>query len=97
MTRERVEVEYWVLRVRRYKSGPNAGHRVRYSDMGAADKLIALSLIDNGTLCILPDGCIAEPVEGYSKEVDADVRRETLARDNPREDYRVVLTTPLAT
>lgn len=96
MAAERNAIEYWVLRVRRYKKGPLAGHRVRYHDMTLTDQLLTMALVDKGSLCILPDGCLAEPVEGYTLETDADVRREKLARDNPGEDYRVVLTTPLA-
>jgi hypothetical protein len=50
-----------------------------------------MALVNRGTYAQLPDGSIAEPVEQCSTEHAAHEARERLKRDNPREDYRVII------
>ena len=53
--------------------------------------LATTALIASGQLALLPDDSIAEPVEVFTRELDAHAHREKLMRDNPGSDYRVIL------
>ena len=58
------------------------------TDTSKADVMV---LVDNGKLAVLPDGCIAEPVEVFDNdEESAHAYREVLRRKHPAEDFRVV-------
>lgn len=78
-------VEFWVMRVLLHQ-----GRRVQLDMMTPGACVATLALINTGDLAMLPDGCIAEPVEVFDTELDARAHREKLLRDNPGADYRVV-------
>jgi hypothetical protein len=74
-------VEYWVMRVVLHHGRPRT----------PLAEIATMALVNRGTYAQLPDGSIAEPVEQCSTEHAAHEARERLKRDNPREDYRVII------
>lgn len=49
------------------------------------------ALIAAGSLAMLPDGSICEPVEVFEDEEAAHAYRLALLKKHPREDFRVIL------
>lgn len=78
--------EYWVMRVMLHQGRP-----VKYEQMDLLTNLSTRALVSAGDLAMLPDGSIAEPVEVFDDEMAAHAHREKLRRDNPREDFRVII------
>lgn len=89
-TQQTPDAEYVVVRVVQ-----KDGRDVRLSDMNLLTRLSTLALIEGGVLALLPDGRLAKPVEGFTREVFAHERRVQLRRDNPGVDFRVLLTAPI--
>jgi len=85
-----VKAEFWVMRVLLH---PGAHRPVTLGDMEAKAAVATLALVATGDLCCLPDGCIAEPVEVFTSELDARAHRVALRSDCPGEDFRIVLNT----
>lgn len=85
--------EYWVMRVMLHQ-----GKRVQLSlDFMTAPAMAAtVALINLGEYALLPDNSIAEPVQGFDEECDSHALREKLARENPAEEFRVVMTMDVA-
>lgn len=81
-------IEFWVMRVLMHPGTWNPE-----SDVGRA---IAAN-VERGALAVLPDGCIAEPVEVFAEELDAHEHAAKLKHDSrditgtATEDYRVIL------
>lgn len=70
--------------------GP-ANRPVRLEHLQAEDSERATRLITAGDLACLPDGCIAEPMEVFRTQQEAEEHMLKLARDNPGQEYRVTL------
>ena len=74
-------VEFWVMRV-----------VVHYrNDGGALPDVGTLAALNTNAYALHPDGHIMEPIEVWSTEHEAHEHRAKLMRDNPGEDYRVIL------
>lgn len=82
-----VKPEYWVMRVL-YHNGAQLS-----LDAASALPIAAQvqSCIERGTLALLADSVIAEPVEVFDSELDARAHREQLLRQHPTTDFRVIL------
>ena len=81
-------VEYWVMRVLLHESG-----RPLQMDMLAPGVRIATrACVETGTLAMLPDGSICEPVEVFDVEEMAHEHRSKLQGEHKGADFRVVLT-----
>jgi hypothetical protein len=59
--------------------------------MSPGASVATLALVNTGDLAMLPDGAIVEPMEVFAIEEDAHAMREKCMRENPSEDFRVVL------
>jgi hypothetical protein len=68
---------------------------VQLSMMTPGAYVATLALITAGSLAMLPDGSICEPVEVFDHEPAAHEHRAQLAEKHPREDFRVVMNTDL--
>ncbi len=67
---------------------------VVYDDCSPAVKIAVGAALALDKLCILPDGCIAEPVEvfdGVDGQVNAFARMANEQRAHPHEAYTVVM------
>lgn len=83
--------EYWVMRVL-YHNGPQGATQLTLDiAMTLPARLAVNACIAAGTLALLPDNVIAEPVEVFDNETDARAHREQLARRHPTTDFRVIL------
>lgn len=51
-----------------------------------------LAKIINGEIGSLPDGTIIEPITAHATEPEANEARERAVHDDPKGDYRVVVT-----
>ena len=80
-------IEYWVFRVMLHQGRVP----VQLSMMTPGAYVATLALITAGSLALLPDGSICEPVEVFDNEPDAHAYRELQAEKHPGEDFRVVL------
>lgn len=80
---------YWVMRVMLHE-GKKVQLSLAFMSPGALEATTAL--INTGELALMPDGSIAEPVEGYLEEHNAHAAREKLQAQYPAEDFRVVIT-----
>lgn len=67
------------------------GARVTLANMTPSASIAVIACINTGSLALLPDNSIAEPVEVFASEMDAQAHREKMVRDNPGQDFRVVL------
>jgi hypothetical protein len=65
----------------------------KLSHFTAGDQIAVMARVSRNELCVLPDDCIAEPVEVYEAQEVAHDMRNKLASDDPSNDYRVVLNT----
>lgn len=52
--------------------------------------------IDAGTVFLLPDMCIAEPVQMFAEEFAAHAERTKRMRDETGSDYRVIVSSEVA-
>ncbi len=84
----------WLCRVLLHP-GP-VRKQMKLSDLSARSHETVLAKVVNGELGTLPDGCIIEPVQSYATEVDATAARERAMVDSPNEDWRVVISMPVA-
>jgi hypothetical protein len=75
-------VEWWVMRVLFHN-----GAKMTATNLDTS----TVALVNAGTLALLPDLTVAEPVMCFGEEMDAHAYREQLAADKPSEDYRVIL------
>lgn len=86
-----VKPEFWVMRVL-YHNGPQGYAQLTLS---MAEQLpIARQVatcIERGTLAVLADNVIAEPVEVFETELEARAHREELRAKHPTTDFRVIL------
>lgn len=64
---------------------------VQLSMMTPGAYVATQALIADGSLALLPDGSICEPVEVFDLEADAHAHRAQLAAKHPAEDFRVIL------
>jgi hypothetical protein len=64
---------------------------VQLDMMSPGAYVATLALITAGSLAMLPDGAICEPVEVFRDEESAHEHRAQLAAKHPREDFRVLL------
>lgn len=79
--------EYWVMRVLLHQ-----GRVPVQLDMMSPGAYVATqALIASGSLAMLPDGSICEPVEVFDDEPAAHAHRAKLAEKHPGEDFRVIL------
>jgi hypothetical protein len=69
------------------------GRKVQLELMTATSRATIQVALDRGSLAMLPDNSIAEPVEVFDDELDAHAYRETLRKKHPDEDFRVILST----
>jgi hypothetical protein len=83
--------EFWVVRVLLHPGPHKRPAKLAHMDLPA--QVATLALVNTGDLGCLPDGCIFEPVEVFSDQLDAHAHREQLQADNSDEDYRVILNT----
>lgn len=67
------------------------GRPAQLTLMSPGAMVATVALITSGDLAMLPDGCIAEPVEVFDTEDVAHEHRKRMLRENPAEDFRVVL------
>ena len=75
---------------------PSGGMRpVRDADMAPGVKAEVLARASAGSIAVLPDGSYAEPVEEFPSDSLAHARREALAAQFPREDFRTIVNTNL--
>lgn len=82
-------IEFWVMKVLLHP-GPQR-RPMSFANIGAREYLRAMACVERGSLTCLPDGCIAEPLQVYSHQLEADEHRETIAKADPEGDYRVIL------
>lgn len=80
------KAEYWVMRVLLHQGRP-----VQLSMMTPGALLATTMAVNAGTLAMLPDGSICEPVEVFDDEPLAHEHRRTLMERHPGTDFRVVL------
>ena len=78
--------EYWVMRVMLHE-----GHTVQLDLMTPGARIATEVAIAAGSLAMLPDGSICEPVEVFAEELAARAHRLTLIKKHPAEDFRIVL------
>lgn len=84
---KRPAMEYWVMRVLLHEGrGP-----VQLSLMTPGAYIATMALITAGSLAMLPDGCICEPVEVFDEQEQAHELRARLMRENTGADFRVVI------
>lgn len=84
-------VEYWVMRVLLHQGRP-----LQLDLLAPGVRIAATKCIDAGTLAMLPDGCIVEPVEVFDEEARAHEHRALLVEKHPHDDFRVVLNADVA-
>ncbi len=82
-----VKPEFWVMRVLLHQGR----QPVQLDMMTPGAYLATQALIAAGSLAMLPDGSICEPVEVFEIEHDAHAYRAKLAGEHPGEDFRVIL------
>lgn len=86
--------EFWVMRVMLYQGRPV---QLSLDSMTPGAYVATQALVNTGSLALLPDGSIAEPVEVFDVELEAHAHRERLRRQYPGEDFRVVLNADVTT
>lgn len=79
--------EFWVFRVLLHQGK----QPVQLDMMTPGAYLATQALIAAGSLAMLPDGSICEPVEVFDDEASAHAYREALRKKHPEEDFRVIL------
>jgi hypothetical protein len=82
-------VEFWVMRVLLHP-GPQR-RPVTFNTLPNNEHAAAMAHVARGDLTVLPDNSIAEPVEMFSSQLEADGHREQLQLAMPGEDFRVIL------
>ena len=87
MSGKEVKPEYWVMRVL-YHNGAQLSLDAA-SALPIASQV--LSCIERGSLALLADNVIAEPVEVFDNELEARAHREQLIAKHPSTDFRVIL------
>jgi hypothetical protein len=87
-----MQVEYWVMKVLLHRP---TGRRVLVQELSPRDVVTYLANVESGSMSCLQDGTIVEPVEHFKPEEEATAERERRLRDDPKGDYRVILTTKL--
>lgn len=65
---------------------------MKAQDLKPESHQLVMAKIIGGELGTLPDGTIIEPVRSFPTEAAANEARERAVADNPREDWRVVVT-----
>jgi hypothetical protein len=67
------------------------GRTVQLSLLTPTSRATIQTGLDSGSLAMLPDNAIAEPVEVFDDEIKAHEHREIMRRKHPGEDFRVIL------
>lgn len=88
----RVKAEFWVMRVLLLDGVIGAKRPIKFGELTDESKRLMTAAVQAGKLCILPDGCIAEPVEVFDDDEErAHAFRVSVAMMHPADDFRVVM------
>jgi hypothetical protein len=83
-----VKAEFWVMHVLVHFDGKR--RRQLTLDIAPAP---VVAQVNAGAYVLLPDQCIAEPIEVFEEQRKAEEHREQLVAKYPHEDFRVILNT----
>lgn len=82
-------VEIWLCKVLLH---PMTQKPMRQQELKLEEHQLIIGKIISGDIGSLPDGTIVEPLSAHKTEPDANAAREKAKHDDPRGDYRVVMT-----
>jgi len=81
-----LKCEWWVMRVLLHEGAP-----VQLDLMTPGARIACEVVIATGSLAMLPDGSICEPVEVFDSEAPAHAHRAILLARHPGSDFRVIV------